>query len=192
MHILFIWEVWLELCYERFWLEERLEFNMEWVWKVAAKGILPQGIPSLVKFWGAQEEAQSSFYRENKSQWAQTETQEVLAETGNASLLWEWLSTSNYYQEKFWSFYPWRYSKVVWTLSQGMCSSCPCMSRNVEPGDLQKSLPTSTLWFCDSVGVGLKRSSQDKVRNKKLFFFFQGMFNCLKNSKPTDQPCVSF
>lgn len=40
---------------------------MEKVWKVAAKGILPQGVPNLVKVWGVQEEAQSSFYRENKS-----------------------------------------------------------------------------------------------------------------------------
>jgi len=44
------------------------------------------------------------------------------------------------------------YSKAIWRGSCTTCSKWPCLSREVGPDYLQRSLPTSAiLWFGDSV-----------------------------------------
>ena len=55
-----------------------------------------------------------------------------LRTSGNAFLLWGWLSTRTGYPGRLWSLHPWRHLKHVWTRSRATRSRCPCMSRELD------------------------------------------------------------
>ena len=89
---------------------------------------------------------------QEKRQWAQTKTQEVLPEQQETPfLLWGWLSTGTDCPERLWCLPPWRYSKAVWTWSWATGSKQPCLSREGQtrwPPEVPSNPDhTVVLWF---------------------------------------------
>lgn len=87
----------------------------------------------------------------DKSQWTQSETQEVPSEHPKPLFHYEgdW-TLSQVTQKRFWSLPPWIYSKVVWTWAWANVSWCPWLITGVGQNDFQRSHATlTTIWFCD-------------------------------------------
>ena len=63
-------------------------------------------------------------------------------------LLWGCSNTGTSCPERLWSLHLWRHSKLNWTWPWATCSSCPCLSREIQLDDLLISLPIpNTYWF---------------------------------------------
>ena len=78
-----------------------------------------------------------------------------------------WSNSGTAFPGRLWSLHLWRYSKPGWTtcpVALAACCRWPCFSRGVGVDDLERSYPSSMMWFCE------------QAKNCVVLYFPTGLF----------------